>query len=54
MTAARPGGRGAGTGRAGLGGTRPRDVTSSRYALAFAPKALRALRKLDRPVVERI
>jgi mRNA-degrading endonuclease RelE of RelBE toxin-antitoxin system len=25
-----------------------------RYALEFAPKALRALRKLDRPVVERI
>jgi len=29
-------------------------VTSRRYALEFAPKALRALRKLDRPVVERI
>jgi mRNA interferase RelE/StbE len=29
-------------------------VTSQRYALEFAPKALRALRKLDRPVVERI
>jgi mRNA interferase RelE/StbE len=29
-------------------------VTSGRYALEFAPKALRALRKLDRPVVERI
>ena len=27
---------------------------SRRYALEFAPKALRALRKLDRPVVERI
>jgi mRNA interferase RelE/StbE len=25
-----------------------------RYALEFAPKAVRALRKLDRPVVERI
>ena len=46
--------RGAGTGRAGLGGTRPGDVTSRRYALEFTPKALRALRKLDRPVVERI
>jgi mRNA interferase RelE/StbE len=29
-------------------------VTSGRYALEFAPKALRALRKLDRLVVERI
>jgi mRNA interferase RelE/StbE len=29
-------------------------VTSQRYALEFAPKALRALRKLDRPVVERV
>jgi mRNA interferase RelE/StbE len=29
-------------------------VTSQRYALEFAPKALRALRKLDRLVVERI
>lgn len=29
-------------------------MTSGRYALEFAPKALRALRKLDRPVVERI
>jgi mRNA interferase RelE/StbE len=29
-------------------------VTSRRYALEFAPKALRELRKLDRPVVERI
>jgi mRNA interferase RelE/StbE len=29
-------------------------VTSRSYALEFAPKALRALRKLDRPVVERI
>ena len=29
-------------------------MTSPRYALEFAPKALRALRKLDRPVVERI
>jgi len=29
-------------------------VTSRRYALEFAPKALRALRKLDRPVIERI
>jgi mRNA-degrading endonuclease RelE of RelBE toxin-antitoxin system len=29
-------------------------VTSRRYALEFAPKALRALRKLDRPVVEHI
>jgi mRNA interferase RelE/StbE len=29
-------------------------VTSRRYALEFAPKALRALRKLDRLVVERI
>lgn len=37
-----------------MGGTRPRDVTSRRYALEFAPKALRALRKLDRPVVEHI
>jgi mRNA-degrading endonuclease RelE of RelBE toxin-antitoxin system len=27
---------------------------SRRYALEFAPKALWALRKLDRPVVERI
>ena len=29
-------------------------MTSRRYALEFAPKALRAMRKLDRPVVERI
>ena len=29
-------------------------MTSRRYALEFAPRALRALRKLDRPVVERI
>jgi mRNA interferase RelE/StbE len=29
-------------------------VTSQRYALQFAPKALRSLRKLDRPLVERI
>lgn len=29
-------------------------MTSRRYALEFAPKALRALRKLDRLVVERI
>lgn len=29
-------------------------MTSQRYALEFAPKALRALRKLDRLVVERI
>jgi mRNA-degrading endonuclease RelE of RelBE toxin-antitoxin system len=29
-------------------------VTSRRYALEFAPQALRALRKLDRPVAERI
>jgi mRNA interferase RelE/StbE len=29
-------------------------VTSRRYSLEFAPKALRALRKLDRLVVERI
>jgi mRNA interferase RelE/StbE len=27
-------------------------VTSRRYALEFAPKSLRSLRKLDRPVVE--
>lgn len=29
-------------------------MTSRRYALEFAPKAVRALRKLDRLVVERI
>ena len=29
-------------------------MTSRRYSLEFAPKALRALRKLDRLVVERI
>jgi mRNA interferase RelE/StbE len=29
-------------------------VTSGRHALEFAPKAVRALRKLDQPVVERI
>jgi mRNA interferase RelE/StbE len=29
-------------------------VTAKRYALEFAPKALRALRKLDRPVAEQI
>jgi mRNA interferase RelE/StbE len=29
-------------------------VTPKRYALEFAPRALRALRKLDRPVVEHI
>ena len=29
-------------------------MTSRRYALEFTPKALRALRKLDRLVVERI
>lgn len=29
-------------------------MTSRRYALEFAPKAVRALRKLDRSVVERI
>jgi mRNA interferase RelE/StbE len=29
-------------------------VTAHRYAVEFAPKALRALRKLDRPVVERV
>jgi mRNA interferase RelE/StbE len=29
-------------------------VTSRRYALEFAPKAVRTLRKLDRLVVERI
>jgi mRNA-degrading endonuclease RelE of RelBE toxin-antitoxin system len=29
-------------------------VTSQRYALEFTPKALRALRKLDRLVVARI
>ena len=29
-------------------------MTSGRYALQFTPKAVRALRKLDRPVVERI
>jgi len=29
-------------------------VTSRRYTLEFTPRALRALRKLDRPVVERI
>jgi mRNA interferase RelE/StbE len=29
-------------------------VTAKRYALEFAPRALRALRKLDRPVVEQI
>jgi mRNA interferase RelE/StbE len=28
--------------------------TPPRYALEFAPRALRALRKLDRPVVEQI
>jgi len=29
-------------------------VTSRRYVLEFAPRALQELRKLDRPVVERI
>ncbi|MGH3181974.1 MAG: type II toxin-antitoxin system RelE family toxin [Streptosporangiaceae bacterium] len=29
-------------------------MTSRQYALEFAPKAVRSLRKLDRPVVERI
>jgi mRNA-degrading endonuclease RelE of RelBE toxin-antitoxin system len=29
-------------------------VTAKRYALEFTPKALRALRKIDRPVVEQI
>ena len=29
-------------------------MTSRRYALEFTPKALRALRKLDRLVIERI
>jgi mRNA interferase RelE/StbE len=29
-------------------------VTAQRYALEFAPRALRALRKLDRPVVEQV
>jgi mRNA interferase RelE/StbE len=29
-------------------------VTIQRYALEFAPNALRELRKLDRPIVERI
>ena len=29
-------------------------MTSRSYALEFAPKAVRVLRKLDRPVVERI
>jgi mRNA interferase RelE/StbE len=29
-------------------------VTARRYALEFAPKAIRSLGKLDRPVVERI
>ena len=29
-------------------------MTSQRYALELAPKALRSLRKLDRPLVERI
>jgi hypothetical protein len=29
-------------------------VTSRRYTLGIRPKALRALRKLDRPVVEHI
>jgi mRNA interferase RelE/StbE len=29
-------------------------VTSRRYALEFAPKAVRSLGKLDRPVAERI
>jgi len=29
-------------------------VTTRRYALEFTPKALRELRKLDRPIVERI
>lgn len=29
-------------------------MTTRRYALEFTPKALRELRKLDRPVVERI
>jgi mRNA interferase RelE/StbE len=34
---------------------RPRlEVPSARYALEFAPKALRSLRKLDLSVVERI
>jgi mRNA interferase RelE/StbE len=29
-------------------------VTTRRYTLEFTPKALRELRKLDRPIVERI
>lgn len=29
-------------------------MTAKRYALEFTPKALRALRKIDRPVVEQI
>ncbi len=29
-------------------------MTSGRYTLEFAPKAVQALRKLDRPIVERI
>lgn len=29
-------------------------MTSGRYLLEFAPKGVRAVRKLDRPVVERI
>ena len=29
-------------------------MTTRRYALEFTPKALRELRKLDRPIVERI
>jgi mRNA interferase RelE/StbE len=29
-------------------------VTSKRYALEFAPKAIRSLGKLDRPVAERV
>lgn len=29
-------------------------MTARRYALEFAPKALRELHKLDRPIVERI
>jgi mRNA interferase RelE/StbE len=29
-------------------------VTAQRYALEFAPKAIRSLGKLDRPVVQRI
>jgi mRNA interferase RelE/StbE len=29
-------------------------VTGPRYGLEFAPKALRSMRKLDRPTIERI